>query len=253
MPIDFNVIKTNEDFIDYFIYFYEYTFTLTEMDDFDIKSILKDIVSKNKYENYKDLWIYAYLYISKMMLGDLPLEFLKDTIQRLMKDFKCESPLILEMQLELLRDTFHTLGFVVLEPRPYEQLFKNGTYGAFMLDKKNELLDFFEKNQNLFSDSGLNQMCYVKFKNNRYMDKKLLIFEYYSVVLFNIIKDIRDEDEEEKDEIIEDEIKSFIKSFKKGKFNNEFSEQLIKITHDLSEEYIRLGFDDNLLVQYNGE
>lgn len=240
MPIDFNKITNNDEFIDYFIYFYEYTFTLTEMDDFDVKDILKNIVNKKKYDNYKDLWIYAYLYISNLMLGDLPLEFLKDTIQRLMNNFTQISPFILEIQLELLKDTFHTLGFVALEPRPYEQLYKNDTYGVYILGKSTAIMKIFEKYKDSFSDSSLNQACYVKLKNNKYMNKISLLFEFYSVVLFNIINEIRNE-KSELDKTIDSEIHNFIKSFKRGKFNKDLLTELNEMTKNLVKEYLVFG------------
>ena len=53
IPSNFEIIKTDEDFIKYFIYFYEYTFATLEEQDFEIEKELETIMKKQKFEDYE--------------------------------------------------------------------------------------------------------------------------------------------------------------------------------------------------------
>ena len=50
IPNNFSMIKTDEDFIKYFIYFYEYTFTTLDEQDFEIEKELQKLISNQNFE-----------------------------------------------------------------------------------------------------------------------------------------------------------------------------------------------------------
>ena len=87
IPNNFSMIKTDEDFIKYFIYFYEYTFTTLDEQDFEIEKELQKLISNQNFENYEYLWIYCYLQITLKIIENLPLELLIDSIKKISKYF----------------------------------------------------------------------------------------------------------------------------------------------------------------------
>lgn len=252
IPNDFSMIHTNEDFIKYFIYFYEYTFTLLDEQDYDIKKQLKMLIDKNvKYKNYEDLWIYCYLQISLQIINELPLELLKDSIQKISRDFPVTDKEILDMQFDLLDDTMQTLGLISLEIRPYEQLYRNSTFGKFMLTKENTLNSIFKEMEESFSDTAINRMCYVKLKDRKYADKIKILFEFYTTNLFSIISEIKQNKDFNFDEDVKNSVSDFVKCFKKGKLNKEIVNYLTDISKGLIVEYLSLGYKDDFLFVKN--
>lgn len=234
MPLDFSLITSNEDFIDYFIYYYEYSFLV---DDFniDIKKELEKIIENCKYTNYKDLWIYTYLKLTLTLLKDYPLDFLKTTIEKMSKEFLYTNPSILEIQLQLMKESLKDLGAFFLEIRPYEQLKIGSPYGDYLNKKEDSLIKLFNENIDSFSETKLNKVCFVKLKNKKYMDNTKLLFELYSVILFEVIEDSLEEDFQYVE--IDVKIKDFLYTFKKGKYNKELFECLKRKTIKYMEEY----------------
>ncbi len=253
IPSDFSRIKTNDDFIKYFIYFYEYTFTLLDEQDFDIVKELKTLIEKNKkFDSYEDLWIYCYLQITLQIINELPLELLKDSIQKISRDFPVTDRDILDMQFDLLDDTLQTLGLISLEIRPYEQLYRNSTFGKFMLTKEKVLCSIFDEMEEYFSDTAINRMCYIKLKDRQYADKKKILFEFYTTNLFQIISEIKQNKDFDFNNDVESSICDFVKCFKKGKLNKEFVKYLTDVSKGLIVEYLSLGYkDDYIFVSDN--
>lgn len=239
MPINFKNITSKEDFISYFIYYYEYTFITEESNEFNFYKEIENIVMNSKIENFKNLWIYTYLKITNILLKNYPLHYLKDTINKLIKNFNITEPAILEIQLELIKDILNDLGVLTLEIRPYEQLKLSSNYGNYLLKKENSLTQFFEENKDFFSETTINKLCYVKIKNQKYITYPTLLFELYSVILFELIEESMYEDFELNK--IDNKIKEFIKGFKKGKFNNILFEDLKKKTIKYILEYKQLN------------
>lgn len=234
MPLDLSFITSNEEFIDYFIYYYEFSFLI---DDFNInvKKELENIIQNYKFTNYRDLWIYTYLKFSIILLKDYPLDFLKTTIEKMSKDFLFTNHTILEIQLQLMKESLKEIGVNCLEIRPYEQLKIGSPYGDYLNKKEESLIKLFEDNISSFSETNLNKVCYVKLKNKKYMNKSKLLFELYSVVLFECIEDSLEEDFQYAE--VDVKIKEFLYSFKKGKFNKELFECLKRKTIKYMEEY----------------
>lgn len=234
MPLDLSFITSNEEFIDYFIYYYEFSFLV---DDFNInvKKELENIIQNYKFTNYRDLWIYTYLKFSIILLKDYPLDFLKTTIEKMSKDFLFTNHTILEIQLQLMKESLKEIGVNCLEIRPYEQLKIGSPYGDYLNKKEESLIKLFEDNISSFSETNLNKVCYVKLKNKKYMNKSKLLFELYSVVLFECIEDSLEEDFQYAE--VDVKIKEFLYSFKKGKFNKELFECLKRKTIKYMEEY----------------
>ena len=224
MTVDLNKISSKEEFIDYFIYYYEYTFVVDDSESIDIKKELENIVEKTSFDNFNDLWIYAYLKVMLLLLKDYPLVYLKNTIKNLIKDFKITDPTILDIQLELLKDILNDLNILSLEIRPYEQLKLNSPYGEYLSKQEKNLIGFFEKYKDCFSENLVNKCCYIKIKNQKYIDFPTLLFEFYSVILFEIIQDSLDPNFNL--DMIDIKIEDFIKNFKKGKFNKTIFEEL---------------------------
>ena len=224
MPLDLSMISSKEEFINYFIYYYEYTFVADESIDIDIKKELQQIVEKANFDDFKDLWIYTYLRITLVLLKNYPLVYLKETIKNLAKNFKSLDSTILEIQLELIKDILNEVNAYTLEIRPYEQLKLSSPYGDYLLKQEKSLIKFIDKNQEYFSETLVNKCCYVKIKNQKYINYSTLLFELYSVILFETIQDSLEPDFEIED--IDDKINEFIKSFKKGKLNKEVFEEL---------------------------
>ena len=231
MPLDLSFITSNEEFIDYFIYYYEFSFLI---DDFNInvKKELENIIQNYKFTNYRDLWIYTYLKFSIILLKDYPLDFLKTTIEKMSKDFLFTNHTILEIQLQLMKESLKEIGVNCLEIRPYEQLKIGSPYGDYLNKKEESLIKLFEDNISSFSETNLNKVCYVKLKNKKYMNKSKLL---YSVVLFECIEDSLEEDFQYAE--VDVKIKEFLYSFKKGKFNKELFECLKRKTIKYMEEY----------------
>lgn len=252
IPSNFNMIKTNDDFIKYFIYYYEYTFTLLDEQDYDIKKELQILINKNtKYKDYEDLWIYCYLQISLQIINELPLELLKDSIQKMSRDFPVTDRDVLDIQFDLLDDTMQTLGLISLEIRPYEQLYRNSTFGKFMLIKEKTLNSIFKEMEENFSDTAINRMCYVKLKDRKYADKTKILFEFYTTNLFQIISEIKQNKEFNFDKDVESSITDFLKCFKKGKLNKELLKYLTDISKGLIVEYLSLGYKDDFIFIKN--
>lgn len=239
MQIDLSFISSKEEFVDYFIYFYEYTFVLDDYEVIDVKKELYNIIDNVKFDTYMELWVYSYLRMSLVIMKEYPLIYLKDTIKSLAKNFQNIDPTILEIQLELIKDVLSNLNVSSLEIRPYEQLKLNSPYGTFLLKYEKNLINFFEKYKENFSENLVNKCLYIKIKNQKYIDFPTLIFELYSVILFEIIQESLDNDF--KLENIDYKIKNFLKSFKKGKFNNDLFEELknktIKYVLEYKQDY----------------
>lgn len=234
MPLDLSFITSNEEFIDYFIYYYEFSF-LVDDSNINVKKELENIIQNYKFTNYRDLWIYTYLKFSIILLKDYPLDFLKTTIEKMSKDFLFTNPAILEIQLQLMKESLKEIGVNCLEIRPYEQLKIGSPYGDYLNKKEESLIKLFEDNISSFSETNLNKVCYVKLKNKKYMNKSKLLFELYSVVLFECIEDSLEEDFQYAE--VDVKIKEFLYSFKKGKFNKELFECLKRKTIKYMEEY----------------
>lgn len=234
MPLDLSFITSNEEFIDYFIYYYEFSFLV---DDFNInvKKELENIIQNYKFTNYRDLWIYTYLKFSIILLKDYPLDFLKTTIEKMSKDFLFTNHTILEIQLQLMKESLKEIGVNCLEIRPYEQLKIGTPYGDYLNKKEESLIKLFEDNISSFSETNLNKVCYIKLKNKKYMNTSKLLFELYSVVLFECIEDSLEESFQYSE--VDVKIKEFLYSFKKGKFNKELFECLKRKTIKYMEEY----------------
>lgn len=254
IPNDLSAICSDEDFMKYFIYFYEYTFAMLDEQNYDIKEHLKELVDNNtKYKNYRDLWIYCYLQISLQIIDELPLESLKDSIQKMSRDFLVTDKEILDIQLDLLDDTLQTLGLISLEIRPYEQLYRNSTFGKFMLTKENTMCSIFNEMEESFSDTAINKMCYVKLKNQKYIDKAKILFEFYTTNLFSLIAEAKQNKDFDLDKDVESFISDFVKCFKKGKLNTEISNYLADISKGLIAEYLSLGYKDDFIFVKNEE
>lgn len=234
MPLDLSFITSNEEFIDYFIYYYEFSF-LVDDSNINVKKELENIIQNYKFTNYRDLWIYTYLKFSIILLKDYPLDFLKTTIEKMSKDFLFTNHTILEIQLQLMKESLKEIGVNCLEIRPYEQLKIGSPYGDYLNKKEESLIKLFEDNISSFSETNLNKVCYVKLKNKKYMNKSKLLFELYSVVLFECIEDSLEEDFQYAE--VDVKIKEFLYSFKKGKFNKELFECLKRKTIKYMEEY----------------
>lgn len=235
MPTDFSHIKSKEDFISYFIYYYEYTFLTDEAIEFNILKEIENIVMNSKIEDFRDLWIYTYLKMTNVLLRNYPLSYLKETINNLIKNFMITDTKILEIQLELTKDILNDLGALTLEIRPYEQLKLSSPYGEYLLKKEKSLVKFFEDNQEYFSETTINKICYTKIKNQKYITYPTLLFELYSVILYELIQESMYEDFELNQ--IDDKVEEFIKGFKKGKFNKTLFEELKKKTIKYVMEY----------------
>lgn len=247
IPNNFSMIKTDEDFIKYFIYFYEYTFTTLDEQDFEIEKELQKLISNQNFENYEYLWIYCYLQITLKIIENLPLELLKDSIKKISKDFSLTDKDILDMQFDLLDDTLQTLGLISLEIRPYEQLYRNSTFGKFMLNKEKTLNAIFKEMEDSFSDTAINRMCYIKLKDRKFADKTKILFEFYTTNLFQLVTEAKQNKEFSFDNDIEDSITDFVKCFKKGKLNKEIIKYLTDVSKGLIVEYLSLGYKDDFL------
>ena len=237
MPIKFD-FSSDEEFIDYFIYFYEYTFPVVEneiLEDFNIRKELISILSHKPYTNYKDLWIYCYLKINIKLTEVEPIDFLKDTMEKMVKNFTLTNPIILEIQLELLRDIFTRNYLVVLQARPYEQLKKSPVYGSMLLNKENELIKLFQDYKDSFSDIKINKCTYIKLKDRKFISKEQLILELYSMTLFELCE----KEEFPKNEEITKAIKDFVSLLTKGKLNYGLVSQLSVFTQDFLKNYVK--------------
>lgn len=236
MPLNLSFITSKEEFIDYFIYYYEYTFLIDDIENIEVKKELIKIVETTKINNYKDLWIYTYLKFTNILLKEYPLDYLKDTIEKLAKDFLFIDDCILEIQLELIKNILNEIEAVTLEIRPYEQLKLSSNYGNYLLKKEKDLTKFFEENICYFSETSVNKISYVKVKKQRYISFSTILFELYSVILFELIEsDIVNNLDIS---CIEKKLKEFLNGFKNGKLNKDLFNELKNKTITFLMEYI---------------
>ena len=242
MPINFEnlPIQSIEDFVDYFIYYYEYTFVLDEMSNIDVKKEIETIVKDSHIENdYKKLWIYTYLKFILLVTKDYPITYIKETILKVIKNLDNTDPKILEIQLELIKDILDNMSIITLQIRPYEQLKLQSIYGEYLKDKERNLIELFTKYLDNFSVTNVNKICYTKLKNNKFIDLPTILYEYYTVILFEVIEDKLEK--EFNKNLVEEKVKEFLSTFKKGKLNQELFNILIKKTETLSTMYIAMN------------
>ena len=131
------------------------------------------------------------------------------------------------------------MSIITLQIRPYEQLKLQSIYGEYLKDKERNLIELFTKYLDNFSVTNVNKICYTKLKNNKFIDLPTILYEYYTVILFEVIEDKLEK--EFNKNLVEEKVKEFLSTFKKGKLNQELFNILIKKTETLSTMYIAMN------------
>ena len=240
MKIDFKAlsINTKEEFVDYFIYYHEYVFLELKTEVPNAKEMLLKIVSNAPYSDFEKLWYHTYFTFDLMLIKQIPLPYLKETIKKIIKTIPVASDYLLEQQLYEIQEILDNLDITALYPRPYEQFQQKFSNDAYWMNVQKQLIELFDNNLSLFSESKINKEKYISLKKSKYIDMTTSLYELYGSVIFNCITILKQNDVNI-EELIGNDLKVFINTFKKGKFNQEFYQELLNISIDLSKIAIK--------------
>lgn len=232
IPKNLDFLKNNQDFIDYFIYYYEYTFIEYETFQFDIRKELQNIVDKSNFDNYDDLWVYCYLKINYILVSPTGCEMLKDDISWLASNFNNIDEKVFDIQIKFLEELMFDTDVCFLRIRPLEQLKLGSPFTNAVNDMYDEIFDVFEKHVDNFSITAVNKICFVKVKNQRFITYPQILMELYAVILFETIDDLAEIKNVQS--YIRSKLEAFVKQFKQGRYNKE----LVDILTDKAMKFI---------------
>lgn len=235
-------IENKEDLIDYFIYYYEYSLLVNELNYKRIKTLLLDLSKDFKSDDLNLLWNYLFLKYNFEILERYPnmYSYLNKTIEKLLNNIYHSDYDILSTQVSLLSDLFMDLEVELLKVRPYEQFHLGSNYGKFIAQYEKEFVEYFEENKDKFSISKLDKLRLIKDKDSKYIKFFNFIFELYATMMNEIVSITSSEDDIDIEDVINEEIDEFLEVVKKGKISSEMKEFFIVRTIEILDDWFQL-------------